>query len=78
MPTYEYACASCGPFTAVRPLAEFRDPQPCPQCAASAPRVTLTVPAFRGMLTGTGSESEPGRPMPAQRCYHNFGKCSCC
>jgi len=76
MPTYEYACATCGSFTAVRPLAEFRDPQPCPQCAAPAPRVTLTVPAFKGMLTGRGGgASELGRSL--QGCTHPGG-CGCC
>jgi putative FmdB family regulatory protein len=75
MPTYEYACATCGSFTAVRPLVEFRDPQPCPQCAAPAPRVTLTMPAFKGMFSGGGPSGELGRSL--QGCAHTGG-CRCC
>ncbi|MCX7321475.1 MAG: zinc ribbon domain-containing protein [Hyphomicrobiales bacterium] len=46
MPVYEYLCGDCGPFTDFRPMAECDDPQDCPHCASSAPRVMLTAPAF--------------------------------
>ncbi|HYG89437.1 MAG TPA: zinc ribbon domain-containing protein [Azospirillum sp.] len=49
MPVYEYECRACGGFTALRPMAEFQDPQPCPECGAVAPRVIHTAPAFAGM-----------------------------
>jgi putative FmdB family regulatory protein len=75
MPTYEYACDRCGTFTAMRPLAEFREPQPCPQCTAPAPRVTLSGPALKGLFSGKGSASSAGAPL--QGCSHRFG-CSCC
>ena len=32
MPTYEYECPDCGPFTDVRPMAEYDQPQACPDC----------------------------------------------
>ena len=53
MPTYEYACPACGQFTAVRPMSQYRDDQPCPRCAKPAPRVTLTSPSL-GMFTMRG------------------------
>ena len=39
MPTYEYECPDCGPFSDVRPMAEFDQPQPCPDCGAPIQRI---------------------------------------
>jgi len=49
MPVYEYLCDACGDFTAMRPMSEYNDPQPCPDCGAAAPRVLLTAPRASGM-----------------------------
>jgi putative FmdB family regulatory protein len=49
MPVYDYACARCGSFTALRPMAVYREPCACPTCGAEAPRVLLTAPALLGM-----------------------------
>src|ERR1700739_2481401 len=46
MPVYEYLCADCGPFTDMRPMSECDDPQDCPRCETSSPRVVLTAPNF--------------------------------
>ena len=67
MPTYEYECADCGPFTEVHPMAEFDRPQPCPDCATPAPRL-LTAPALGG---GAQDASVPAAPAHA-------GGCACC
>ena len=48
MPTYEYMCKKCGPFTQFRAMAECELPSACPECGARAPRVLLTAP---GCLT---------------------------
>ena len=50
MPTYEYDCANCGPFSAVRKISEYREPGACPQCAGLAPRAHFTSPASSGGL----------------------------
>jgi putative FmdB family regulatory protein len=68
MPTYDYECADCGPFTEVRPMAEFDRPQPCPDCAQPAPRL-LTAPA----LSGGATQAATG-PAPAA----HAGGCACC
>ena len=34
MPIYQYECEDCGPFTAMRRMAQFRDPCACPECGA--------------------------------------------
>ena len=44
MPVYAYLCAECGPFTAMRPMAECEMPSECPACAGTASRVLLTAP----------------------------------
>jgi putative FmdB family regulatory protein len=69
MPTYEYECADCGPFTEVRPMAEFDRPQPCPDCTLPAPRL-LTAPA----LSGGAQQAMDGAPSTSA----HSGGCACC
>jgi putative FmdB family regulatory protein len=69
MPTYEYECADCGPFSEVRPMAEFDRQQPCPDCAQPAPRL-LTAPALGG---GTQETNATATPASA-----HAGGCACC
>ncbi len=33
MPTYDYACPSCGGFDALRAFAQRDEPAACPDCA---------------------------------------------
>lgn len=68
MPTYDYGCESCGPFTESHPLAQFALPQPCPSCGEPAPRA-LTSPAI-------GAGAREASPM-AMGCAHPGG-CRCC
>jgi putative FmdB family regulatory protein len=39
MPTYDYACADCGAFEAIRPMAERDRVASCPRCGVAAVRV---------------------------------------
>src|SRR5580704_5072601 len=57
MPTYEYMCKKCGPFTQLRPMAECELPSACPECGARAPRVLLTAP---GCLTMSAEARQAG------------------
>jgi putative FmdB family regulatory protein len=57
MPTYEYMCKKCGPFTQLRPMAECDLPSACPECGARSPRVMLTAP---GCLTMSSAERQQG------------------
>lgn len=70
MPTYDYECESCGPFTENRPMAEFELPQPCPDCAELSPRL-LTMCAIGG-----GAREDAGGGMPAMASHP--GGCACC
>jgi putative FmdB family regulatory protein len=52
MPLYEYICDDCGPFVHARPMAEYDDPQDCPDCGTPSPRALLTAPRLSCMATG--------------------------
>ncbi|HET6198393.1 MAG TPA: FmdB family zinc ribbon protein [Acetobacteraceae bacterium] len=69
MPTYDYDCGRCGPFSENRPMAEFDRAQPCPGCGDPAPR-SLTLPAIGGGATEAPSATTPFRS--------HAGGCSCC
>lgn len=46
MPIYEYDCPRCGDFTALRPMAQYREPHPCPDCGEPAPRAVFSAPGL--------------------------------
>lgn len=48
MPTYDYACASCGPFATLRRIADRDLPSECPECRQPAPRVLSQAPSLAG------------------------------
>ena len=67
MPVYDYACEACGPFTVLRPMAQFRDPHDCPDCGAECGRAFLTAPGqginiamntWHGVLTPIGPDAD--------------------
>jgi putative FmdB family regulatory protein len=70
MPTYDYGCETCGPFSEIRPMAEFALPQPCPTCSEPAPRAMLYAPA----LGGASAPQDAAAPRPRL----HPGGCSCC
>jgi putative FmdB family regulatory protein len=84
MPVYEYMCDACGPFTAIRPMAEFEQPTACPICEAESPRVLLTAPNLASMdprrrtamATNERSASAP-KSLSEMKTKHGAG-CSCC
>jgi putative FmdB family regulatory protein len=80
MPVYDYACSDCGVFTAMRPMAEFRDPCGCPECGEPAPRAFLTAPALAGMNSNRRraiATNERSAHEPRRSAGHGPG-CGCC
>ena len=81
MPTYEYLCKKCGPFTQLRAMAECDLPSACPDCGARAPRVLLTAPSC---LTMSAESRQAGAKFERiTDGLHDPGKlhgpgCSCC
>jgi putative FmdB family regulatory protein len=85
MPTYDYACARCGGFDALRTLAMRNDPAGCPQCGAASPRVWAQAPGLALMHGTTRSaietneraRHEPKSSREYQRLRHP-ASCGCC
>jgi putative FmdB family regulatory protein len=84
MPVYEYDCEACGPFTALRPMAESAAPMECPACRRDAPRAYLTAPYFatmsseRRLAHATNERSAHAPPnLAAFKAKHGAG-CACC
>ncbi|HMK81378.1 MAG TPA: zinc ribbon domain-containing protein [Xanthobacteraceae bacterium] len=84
MPVYEYMCSACGPFTDIRPMAEYEKPQVCPDCRRKAPRVLLTAPRFSTLaveLRTAHATNERSAHAPdtlsALKSQHG-SSCSCC
>jgi putative FmdB family regulatory protein len=84
MPVYEYLCDDCGPFTAIRPMAEYADPNACPNCDAPAPRVLITAPNLATMSTPLRAahatnerSSHAPQTLSGLKASHGSG-CACC
>ncbi|GJE02744.1 FmdB family zinc ribbon protein [Methylobacterium isbiliense] len=78
MPVYDYACQTCGPFTVLRPMAQFRDPHDCPDCGEACERAFLTAPRLSGMDAATKTAHATNeRSRHAPRRSHGAG-CGCC
>ena len=85
MPTYDYECATCGGFDAIRALAARNEPAACPDCGgassrvlASAPRLALlTTEARTAMATNERARHEPRSSRELSRLKHPSG-CACC
>jgi putative FmdB family regulatory protein len=79
MPTYSYNCPDCGTFDAIRPMAMFQLPLPCPACGGEAARAP-TIPAGLGSSHRRAlrpSESNSQEQSRYQRWKHAIG-CGCC
>ncbi|AET89252.1 MULTISPECIES: FmdB family zinc ribbon protein [Caballeronia] len=73
MPVYDYECAECGAFEAVRRIAERDEPAACPHCGAIAARVTVGAPSVGGPSSPDGGAEETGSYGMSHR-----GGCLCC
>ncbi len=49
MPIYDYRCVTCGPFEAMRRMAERDEPGSCPRCGMMADRVLVHAPGLADM-----------------------------
>jgi len=83
MPAYDYGCVSCGPFTLLRPMAEYAMPQACPECGAASARALLTVPNIAAMSTArraafSVNERSAHAPRLASASGAHRSGCQCC
>jgi putative FmdB family regulatory protein len=80
MPVYEFHCESHGTFDALRPMAAFADPCPCPHCGAPAPRVLITPPRLAARDRGqvkAHAVNERSADSPRRASSHG-PSCACC
>ena len=89
MPTYDYACADCGGFDALRSLAQRNEPCACPACGAAAPRTFVSAPRLacsspeqrRAFETNERAQHAPRSSRDTGESYarlrHPAG-CGCC
>ena len=83
MPVYEYECAECGDFTAVRPMAQYQDPHECPVCGQQAQRVLRSAPSFAAMPAATRqahavNERSAHAPRSSSQTGAHKPGCGCC
>lgn len=81
MPIYDYACDACGPFTAMRPMAQFRDPCTCPECGTAVARAFLSAPAIVvGNANGRVARAvtSPSATDPSRASSAHPAGCGCC
>jgi putative FmdB family regulatory protein len=84
MPVYDYLCDRCGPFTDLRPMAEYDLPRDCPACGEAAARALLTAPHFAAMpaerrLAHATNERSASAPSTLSDLKRNHGAgCGCC
>ncbi len=87
MPLYDYLCECCGPFDAMRRLAE-REQAACPQCGSMAPMAWLQAPRLTALSTQqrqAHETNERARHEPrSSREQGSYGRlrhaagCACC
>lgn len=83
MPTYEYLCDDCGPFTEMRPMAESDLSCDCPRCGDAAPRAFLTAPYMAGMSAErrqafATNERSAHAPQTTSGSGKHPSNCGCC
>jgi putative FmdB family regulatory protein len=81
MPMYDYSCGACGDFSALRPLAQWRDAAPCPQCGATSGRIIGGAPAISALSSAVNraravNERSANEPR-SSRSGHGMN-CGCC
>lgn len=86
MPTYEYACETCGTFTQLRPIAQRHAPSQCPYCAGPGGQLLVSAPALQTLSASqrkaiAGNERSAHAPQTVgeyQQSRRHPAGCSCC
>jgi putative FmdB family regulatory protein len=84
MPIYDFECASCGPFSVMRRIADREKPCRCPECGSeggrviSAPSLALMAGASRtAHAANERAAHAPRQSSDGPSARHRPG-CSCC
>ncbi len=85
MPTYDYACPSCGEFDTIRSMHDRNEPAPCPDCGQASPRVIVAGTGLaylegstrKALEANERSRHEPKTSKNYVSARHPAG-CGCC
>jgi len=81
MPLYDYRCQDCGEFSVLRPLSQWRDPAPCPDCGGACERFVSGAPAVSALSSAMhrarAVNERAGHEPRSTRSGHGMG-CACC
>lgn len=85
MPTYDYACPSCGEFDVIRRMDQRNEPVACPDCGATSERVIVSAAGLayvdavtrRSVETNERARNEPKSSKNHVSHRHPAG-CGCC
>jgi putative FmdB family regulatory protein len=80
MPTYEYDCAGCGAFDALRPMSERHCAAACPSCGGDGARVIRSAPllsSLAGAARTAHATNERAAHEPKHTSVHGPGCCCC-
>jgi putative FmdB family regulatory protein len=83
MPVYDYECTACGPFTVLRPMADYDKPHACPDCGAQAGRAFLVFPSLSAMsrdrrVAFETNERSADSPKRSKKMGLHAPGCACC
>ena len=67
MPIYEFECADHGPFELTRPMAQVREPAPCPECGEQGKRLLSAPSVPTGSVVGRRAAAVHERSQHAPR-----------
>ncbi len=72
MPIYEFECTDHGCFELTRPMAQMREPAPCPECGELGKRL-LSAPKLGDRFGHRPSRGRCQRTQPARAAYRHAG-----
>ena len=83
MPTYDYVCPACGPFDALRSLAQRNDPCFCRTCGAASARAWVGAPRLAAIDAGLRRAHETNEraahaPKSSKAGGAHPAGCGCC
>lgn len=89
MPTYDYHCAGCGDFDALRSLSLRNEPAACPACGGASPRVFTSAPRLACVsselrVARDTNERAQHAPRSSREAAESYGRlrhpagCGCC
>ncbi len=75
MPMYSYVCERCGPFSEIRPMAEFQEEVACPTCDKLCSR-SMSLPFLNARRLDRSPRMTCEEPAAPRK--RHASSCPCC